>query len=125
MSRGLGRWQRAIMDLIRDGKHHYLVDVLPPSYTRADYNAADRAALRLLDAGRISVWRYMCGAVDPLGLVERHGGDCRGSFRRYVAIGPPGAPEPDRKTLNRDTLNVGRVPAWNSTNTYRTKGAGP
>lgn len=77
MSRGPGTWQRLILAAVSDGRWRYLVDLLPFGYTPAQYNALNRAAMRLVDDGRIGYHGWMCG-------------------RHKVAIGPAGAPPPVR-----------------------------
>jgi hypothetical protein len=61
MSRGPGRWQRTILAALNEAENFYLVDVLPNGYTKAQYNAAHRAAMNLVDDGRISMTRFLCG----------------------------------------------------------------
>lgn len=94
MSRGPGRWQRLILAEVERGRCFYLVDLLPITYTRADYNALHRASVQLEKADRITVWRFMCGW-------------------KKTAICPPGAPNPAR-----ESLSVGRLARCHPSNTY-------
>lgn len=73
MSRGPGSWQRAILAAFDQAESFYLVDVLPDGYTKSQYNAAHRAALRLEDAGRISVKHFIYGT--PHVVIGRPGID--------------------------------------------------
>lgn len=73
MSRGPGSWQRAILATFDQAESFYLVDVLPDGYTKSQYNAAHRAALRLEDAGRISVKHFIYGT--PHLVIGRPGVD--------------------------------------------------
>ncbi len=86
MSRGPGTWQRLIVAAVSDGSWRYLVDLLPFDYTPAQYNALNRAALRLVDDGRIGYVRWLCG-------------------RHKVAIGPAGAPPPVREAVSGGLLS--------------------
>jgi hypothetical protein len=61
VSRGPGFWQRAILAAFDQAESFYLVDVLPDGYTKAQYNAAHRAAQRLDDVDRISLWNFTLG----------------------------------------------------------------
>jgi hypothetical protein len=69
MSRGPGRWQRAILDALEQHGAVWMRDLLPPEAPcayqweqlaaqrarRAQYSALHRAACRLCDAGRIEM----------------------------------------------------------------------
>ncbi|GGA59354.1 hypothetical protein GCM10011490_06690 [Pseudoclavibacter endophyticus] len=52
MSRGPGRWQRAILDTLAE---HEAVAVTHPSHTHAEQNAIRRAAYKLEAAGKINL----------------------------------------------------------------------
>lgn len=99
MSRGPGCWQRVILQAVADGRAHYLADLLLPGYTRAEYNALNRASRRLEDAGRIVAYGIS------------------GRYRRTV-IALPGTPRPrwDNATGGWD-LSVGHAPSWHVSNT--------
>ncbi len=53
MSRGPGRWQRAILDALTASEWILLCDVLPPGPTRAQLLACRRAANRLEAQGLV------------------------------------------------------------------------
>lgn len=72
VSRGPGFWQRAILAAFDQAESFYLVDVLPDSYTRAQYNAAHRAAQKLDDQRRISMRHFTFGT--PHVVIGRPGG---------------------------------------------------
>jgi hypothetical protein len=55
MSRGPGRWQRAILDELQRREVFYLREVLPATPTRSDRLAVVRAAHRLARQGRLVV----------------------------------------------------------------------
>ena len=76
MSRGPGKWQRQVLSATERG-WCWLVDILEPGYTRAQYVALHRAATTLADAGRIDMLLYRFGA-------------------KTVAIGPSGDGRPRR-----------------------------
>ena len=71
MSRGPGRWQREILAALDQVEAFYLVDLLPDGYTRAQYNGAHRAAVRLDDTGRIALKHFIYGTPK---LVVGHAG---------------------------------------------------
>lgn len=52
MSRGPGKWQQQILDLIAEGHHVILTD---PSMTHAEQNAIRRAAYTLEAAGKVAL----------------------------------------------------------------------
>src|ERR1700730_1371323 len=85
MSRGPGCWQRVILQAVSDGRPHYLADLLLPGYNRAEYNALNRAAMRLRDMRAIELWRFSSGALK-------------------TAVAPPGMPFPDRGPTGRGAL---------------------
>ena len=61
MSRGPGKWQRAILNELGERECFYLLELLPVRYRKAHYNALNRAALVLLEKGKIDAWRWMGG----------------------------------------------------------------
>jgi hypothetical protein len=95
MSRGPGFWQRAILAAFDQAESFYLVDMLPDGYTKAQYNAAHRAAQRLNDGERISLWHYTYGTPHvaisrpDATLPKRHGdgGLGVGARRRRLSVG--------------------------------------
>jgi hypothetical protein len=60
MSRGFGKWQRAILAALAEREAFYLVDILPHRHSKSQYNAVSRAAIHLRDAGMIDMhyWAY-------------------------------------------------------------------
>jgi len=82
MSRGFGKWQRAILAALAERPAFYLVDMLTSAHTKSEYNALSRAAIHLRDAGMIDMhyWSY---------------------FHPNVAVCRLGLPEPKRLTLDR------------------------
>ena len=78
MSRGPGKWQRAILCEIDKGEWFYLVSLLPDGYSDAQYKALHRAATTLADDGRLSYLVYIAGT-------------------RRVALGPVGAERPAKR----------------------------
>ncbi len=84
MSRGPGRCQRQVLAATAEG-WAYLVDLLPEGCPRAQYVALHRAATTLADAGKIEYLHYTYGSPK-------------------VAVGPLGAPRPDR-TRDLDHLD--------------------
>jgi hypothetical protein len=55
MSRGPGKWQRAILDEIQRREVFYVRELLPSPQTRSDQLAVLRAAHRLAQAGKITI----------------------------------------------------------------------
>jgi hypothetical protein len=55
MSRGPGRWQRAILDELQRREVFYVREVLPATHTRSDQLALIRAAHRLVSRGLITI----------------------------------------------------------------------
>ena len=78
MSRGPGRWQRLIVSEVEKGEWVYLVDLLPAGYTVSQYNALQRAARTLADAGKIGWFHYVYGL-------------------KKVVVGPPGQGRPGQR----------------------------
>jgi hypothetical protein len=103
VSRGPGRWQRLILRSVSDGQTHYLARLLPVGYTSAEYNALNRAAVQLEDAGRIAVYRFM-----------------HGYHKTVVAL--PGVPCPEFDT-RIGALNVGRRTRRPPSNVYAARAA--
>jgi len=83
MSRGPGKRQRAILGALEERETFFLVDLLPINYTKANYNALNRAAVALADKGAIAIWTFTyCGG--PRVAVCWPGGRCpdRNALRR-------------------------------------------
>jgi len=99
MSRGLGKWQRAIIETLKSKKAFYVKDLLPLQHTRSEYVALLRAVTSLEIKRAINVNRYMCW------------GDGDGK----VVINRPGISTPRREV---ERLNVDKVPSSYFVNTY-------
>ena len=61
MSRGPGRWQRLIVERAETAWRFDITDVLPSGYSRSEYTAAARAAIRLEALGRVELWKGVYG----------------------------------------------------------------
>ena len=94
MSKGPGKWQRAILATLADHEAFWLRSMLKPSCTKAEYNALLRAALKLEAAGLIGIERWLSG-----------GGKDRIECYGRTAIRRIGTAIMDR----RDVVNVGKV----------------
>jgi hypothetical protein len=55
LSRGHGRWQRAILDALDKHPAFHLPDLLPRRYSRAQYVALHRAAYTLHEQGKAEI----------------------------------------------------------------------
>lgn len=92
MSRGPGRWQREILAALDQVDAFYLVDLLPRVYTRAEYNAAHRAAFRLRETQRVDMWHFAFGTPKVMvccpgsGKPERPAGSIMGIGMRRRAM---------------------------------------
>ena len=98
MSRGPGKWQRAILAELASHETFWLRSLLGRSCTKAEYNALLRAALKLEEAGAIAIDRWQFGANSGIGR---------------LAVRRPWTPR-----RARDSVSVCQVPSWNLTNTY-------
>ena len=106
MSRGPGKWQRAILATLADHEAFWLRSLLGPSCTKAQYNALLRAAHKLQAAGLVEIYRWRL----TLAGTRFH------SFGRGLgrtAVARVGTPPPDS-----DQVSVCEVPRWNLTHTY-------
>jgi hypothetical protein len=117
MSRGPGRWQRAILAALEQHGAVWMRDLLPPEASceyqweqlaaqracRAQYSALHRAACRLCDAGRIEM--AFCHSYEVLG---HYSGGC-------TVLVSPGKTAPEAKDIPR--LSVDKVPDENLVNT--------
>ena len=89
MSRGYGKRERLILEAIEQkGGWLYLRDILPAQYTKAEYNALNRAAGKLIDTGKIGGMHY---------IIEL----------KKVTVGPVGT-ECDRHKLDLEDMKRGR-----------------
>ena len=77
MSRGPGRWQRAILDELQRRERFFVRELLGYTYTRSDRLAVARAAHRLAAQGKLTLETH------------RYGWACR-SWQMGVAVGRPG-----------------------------------
>jgi hypothetical protein len=84
MSKGPGKWERAILQALEQPAAFYLIDLLPVPHTRSQTVALNRAARKLEDTGKIEIARWMFA-----------GGD------GYLTIFRPGDPSPRRDQIAR------------------------
>jgi hypothetical protein len=90
MSKGHGKWERAILEALEEVTAFYLTDLLPISHTRANVVALNRAARNLTSMGKINVssWKVRCTSPDE----EPHG---------YLTVFRSGYPNPRRHQITR------------------------
>ena len=100
MSRGPGKWERAILRALEHTAAFYLTDLLPTHHTRAQLVALNRAARNLADKGRIATCAWKCRAATGLG---------------FKTIYRPGYPQPERRHITR--LNVAQGSSAKECNT--------
>jgi hypothetical protein len=62
MSRGHGKWERAILEALERRATFYLTELLPTPHTRSQVSALNRAARKLANASKIETRRYSCRA---------------------------------------------------------------
>src|SRR4051794_5260072 len=91
MSRGHGKWERAILEALKGAAAFYLTDLLPIPHTRSHVVALNRAARNLHDAGKIEIATWQAKSWAASG-VRAHG---------FVSIYRPGYPAPTRKQITR------------------------
>jgi hypothetical protein len=86
MSKGPGKWQRAILAQLAGGPAFYLREMLLWHCTKAQYNALLRAAIRLEADGKINIARFLWGATSGHGktIVHRIGTEFHGKDRRTL-----------------------------------------
>src|SRR5947209_19790815 len=84
MSRGPGRWERAILEALERVPAFYLTDLLPEPHTRSHTVALNRAARKLADAHKIESMAWMCSATTG-----------------RITIYRPGYPSPTREQITR------------------------
>lgn len=87
MSKGHGKWERAILEALKYVRAFYLTDLLPPLHTRSHTVALNRAARNLCDAGKIETVRWLCR-----GGFSDHG---------FLTIYRRGDRQPERKDVAR------------------------
>jgi len=61
MSKGPGKWERLILSELAIRDRFNLQELLGLTFTKAQYNALHRAALKLEGAGKIKVHRFGLG----------------------------------------------------------------
>ena len=81
MSRGPGKWERAILAALEERESFWLRSLLSRETTKAQYNALLRAAMALEDKGRILIDRYAFGG-------EAWKCEGRTAIRRIGSIAP-------------------------------------
>jgi hypothetical protein len=59
VSKGPGKWERAILEALDSAPAFYLSDLLPMPHTRAQIVALNRAARNLADAGKIATCHWL------------------------------------------------------------------
>jgi hypothetical protein len=62
MSRGHGKWERAILAALEQVAAFYLTDLLPTPHTRSQVVAVNRATRNLAAANKIATCAWMFGA---------------------------------------------------------------
>jgi hypothetical protein len=67
MSRGPGKWERAILTELASRENFWLRTLLPRDCTKAEYNALLRAALKLEAEGKIAVDRWAFASEPGIG----------------------------------------------------------
>jgi len=90
MSKGHGKWERAILRALEQVPAFYLTDLLPEPHTRTQIVALNRAARNLCDAGKIQLLRWLC-------RVHHQGERPHG----FVTVYRVGYPHPERPHITR------------------------
>jgi hypothetical protein len=72
MSRGHGKWERAILAALDRVQAFYLTDLLPTPHTRSHVVALNRAARNLVGVGKIEKWTWMSKRSTDHGFVSVH-----------------------------------------------------
>jgi len=103
MSKGHGKWERTILETLKEVPAFYLTDLLPIHPTRSHVVALNRAARNLFDAGKINActWLYRSWAASGDGYGEGeqpHG---------FMTIYRPSDPMPDRQQISRLKCCIG------------------
>jgi hypothetical protein len=62
MSRGLGLKQRTILEKLNECEYFYLRDLLPDTCSMSEYQSMYRAAIKLLDRGKVVILKYRRGS---------------------------------------------------------------
>jgi hypothetical protein len=111
MSRGLGVWQRGILAAVECYGMVYLRDLLPDDARKSDRNAVERAAWRLVAAGRIAMVVFAHGRPRLLAVRPRLpvSGRPRRAARRPLSVGDV-LPENSAHTYASPSRDI--VPVW-------------
>ena len=72
------KWERAILEALKEAQAYYLTDLLPIPHTRSQLVALNRAANKLQDAGKVDI---AAAVVTTVTVLERSFGP--------AAHGPP------------------------------------
>ena len=102
MSKGHGKWERAILRALEQVPAFYLTDLLPEPHTRSQIVALNRAARNLCDTGKIELHGWLCRVTGEL----PHG---------FLTVYRPGYPTPTRNQI----INVASGSSRYQCNTYR------
>jgi hypothetical protein len=112
MSRGPGKWERAILEALERVPAFYLTDLLPDPHTRSQTVALNRAMRKLAGAYKIGV-KYWWLTI---------GGGWSGYPRSgFVTIYRVGFPEPERENITRLKSCTGDETFTHATFTERPK----
>ena len=90
MSKGHGKWERAILEALTKVPAFYLTDLLPTPHTRSQTVALNRAARNLAAAGKIEVRHWLCSFTKAGDIA--HG---------FLTVYRPGYPAPSREQVTR------------------------
>jgi hypothetical protein len=112
MSRGMGIRQREILTVLAATPAIHFRDLLPGTYTRAQYSATYRAAHRLAGAGKLDIWQYgLCRSaliVARVGLGWRTAASTAEARRKALSVVP--VPEKNRFNTYRPIVIEGEIP---------------
>jgi hypothetical protein len=90
MSRGPGKWERAILQALERVPAFYLTDLLPDPHTRSQTVALNRAMRKLADAYKIEIVRWRA-------RFAREGERPKG----FLTVYRIGYPAPEREQITR------------------------
>src|SRR5262249_10837510 len=90
VSKGHGKWERAILRALEQVPAFYLTDLLPEPHTRSQIVALNRAARNLCDAGKIELLTWLT-------RLHREGELPHGHLTVYRV----GYPKPERHQIAR------------------------
>jgi hypothetical protein len=114
MSKGHGKWERAILDVLKQVAAFYLTDLLPVPHTRSQVVALNRAARNLADAGKIEIVRWFArfAPTDE-------------QPRGFLAVFRVGYPAPTRNQITRLKRCIGSRSEPHATLTETRRKRGP